>query len=44
MRTAGYRVEWKLYSGLGHWYKFPEEIDDIVEFISSHVGWEIIPF
>ncbi|TGJ88223.1 hypothetical protein E0Z10_g542 [Xylaria hypoxylon] len=33
MRAAGYNVEWKLYPGLGHWYRIPDEIDDIVEFI-----------
>ncbi|KAI1163060.1 phospholipase/carboxylesterase [Nemania serpens] len=42
MRAAGYdKVEWKLYPGLGHWYKIPDEIDDIVEFIRDHVGWEM---
>ncbi|KAI0876764.1 phospholipase/carboxylesterase [Hypoxylon argillaceum] len=38
MRAAGYNVEWKLYPGLGHWYKIPDEIDDIVNFICSRVG------
>ncbi|KAI1171375.1 phospholipase/carboxylesterase [Nemania sp. FL0916] len=41
MRAAGYNVEWKLYPGLGHWYRIPDEIDDIVEFIGKHVGWEL---
>lgn len=41
MRAAGYNVEWRLYPGLGHWYKIPDEIDDIVEFISSRVGWKM---
>ncbi|KAI1112724.1 phospholipase/carboxylesterase [Nemania sp. NC0429] len=42
MRAAGYNtVEWRLYPGLGHWYKIPDEIDDIVEFIRGHVGWEM---
>ncbi|KAI0542877.1 phospholipase/carboxylesterase [Xylaria digitata] len=41
MRAAGYSVEWKLYPGLGHWYRIPDEIDDIVEFIRNEVGWEM---
>ncbi|KAI8949769.1 phospholipase/carboxylesterase [Xylaria longipes] len=41
MRAAGYNVEWKLYPGLGHWYKIPDEIDDIVEFIRNRAGWEM---
>ncbi|KAI0100535.1 phospholipase/carboxylesterase [Nemania sp. FL0031] len=41
MRAAGYNVEWKLYPGLGHWYKIPDEIDDIVQFIRDRVGWEM---
>ncbi|KAI0973170.1 acyl-protein thioesterase [Xylaria arbuscula] len=41
MRAAGYCVEWRLYAGLGHWYKIPDEIDDIAEFISKKVGWEM---
>ncbi|KAI1196827.1 phospholipase/carboxylesterase [Nemania serpens] len=42
MRAAGYnKVEWKLYPGLGHWYRIPDEIDDIVEFIRDRVGWEM---
>ncbi|KAI1428453.1 acyl-protein thioesterase [Xylaria sp. FL1777] len=42
MRAAGYSVEWKLYGGLGHWYKIPDEIDDIAKFICEDVGWESI--
>lgn len=41
MRAAGYNVEWKLYPGLGHWYRTPDEIDDIVEFIRNRVGWKL---
>ena len=40
MRQAGYSVEWKCYTNQGHWYKIPDEIDDIVNFINSQVGWE----
>ncbi|KAI0419676.1 phospholipase/carboxylesterase [Xylaria grammica] len=42
MRAAGYNVEWKLYPGLGHWYRIPDEIDDIVEFIRSRTGWKMM--
>ncbi|KAI1821037.1 phospholipase/carboxylesterase [Xylaria intraflava] len=41
MRAAGYNVEWKLYPGLGHWYRIPDEIDDIVDFIRNRVGWKM---
>ncbi|KAI0423376.1 phospholipase/carboxylesterase [Xylaria sp. FL1042] len=42
MRAAGYNVEWKLYPLLGHWYRIPDEIDDIVEFIRNQVGWKMM--
>ncbi|KAI1101059.1 hypothetical protein F4804DRAFT_335665 [Jackrogersella minutella] len=38
MEAAGYDVVWKLYQGLGHWYKIPDEIDDIVDFIHTNNG------
>ncbi|KAI1273331.1 phospholipase/carboxylesterase [Xylaria sp. FL0933] len=41
MRAAGYNVEWKLYAGLGHWYRIPDEIDDIVDFIRNRAGWKM---
>ncbi|KAI0011984.1 acyl-protein thioesterase [Xylariaceae sp. FL0662B] len=41
LQTAGYRVQWRSYAGLGHWYKIPDEINDIVEFIRSQVGWPV---
>jgi acetyl esterase/lipase len=41
MRAAGYEVDWKLYEGLGHWYKIPDEINDIVDFVRFKVGWKI---
>ncbi|RYP68257.1 hypothetical protein DL771_006759 [Monosporascus sp. 5C6A] len=41
MRAAGYEVSWKLYPGLGHWYKVPDQIDDIVEFLRETVGCPI---
>jgi predicted esterase len=39
MQDAGYQVVWKRYEEQGHWYKIPDEIDDIIEFIVSTVGW-----
>lgn len=41
MRDSGYQVDWKCYENQGHWYKIPDEIDDIVNFIASRVGWEV---
>ncbi|KAH6973663.1 acyl-protein thioesterase [Ilyonectria sp. MPI-CAGE-AT-0026] len=41
MRDSGYQVDWKCYENQGHWYKIPEEIDDVVNFIVSRVGWEV---
>ncbi|KKZ64442.1 hypothetical protein EMCG_09577 [[Emmonsia] crescens] len=31
-------VTWKVYEGFGHWYKVPDEIDDIVHFLKEKVG------
>ncbi|CEI61868.1 hypothetical protein FVEN_g2924 [Fusarium venenatum] len=39
LRSVGYDVQWKGYAGLGHWYKVPDEIDDILDFIREKVGW-----
>lgn len=41
MRGAGYEVTWRCYQGQGHWYKIPDEIDDICTFIASEVGWKV---
>ncbi|KAI1080802.1 phospholipase/carboxylesterase [Whalleya microplaca] len=41
MKNAGYDVELKVYPGLGHWYKIPNEVDDIVEFIDLKAGWKL---
>ncbi|XXG94757.1 hypothetical protein Hte_001015 [Hypoxylon texense] len=41
MRAAGYKVRWKPYADLGHWYKIPDEIDDIVDFIQLEVKWPL---
>ncbi|RMJ22385.1 Phospholipase/Carboxylesterase [Aspergillus sp. HF37] len=31
-------VTWKVYERFGHWYKTPDEIDDIVQFLQKEVG------
>ncbi|EED14352.1 acyl-protein thioesterase 1,2, putative [Talaromyces stipitatus ATCC 10500] len=31
-------VTWKAYEGFGHWYKVPDEIDDILEFLQQNLG------
>ncbi|RGP71014.1 acyl- thioesterase [Fusarium sporotrichioides] len=41
LRSVGYDVHWKGYAGLGHWYKVPDEIDDILNFIREKVGWSL---
>ena len=38
LRDLRMQVWWRAYEGLGHWYKAPEEIDDIVAFLSEKVG------
>lgn len=38
LSSLGMQVTWKGYPGLGHWYKIPEEIDDILEFLQTKVG------
>lgn len=30
-------VTWKAYEGLGHWYRVPDEIDDVVQFLQENV-------
>ncbi|KAI1772967.1 acyl-protein thioesterase [Hypoxylon cercidicola] len=41
LMACGYRVTWKSYEDLGHWYKIPDEIDDLVEFIQEEVSWHV---
>jgi predicted esterase len=41
LSLIGYEVTWKTYQARGHWYKIPDEIDDIVQFIRDRVGWEL---
>lgn len=31
-------VTWRAYSGFGHWYKVPDEIDDVVSFLKDKLG------
>jgi predicted esterase len=38
LSKLGLNVIWREYDE-GHWYKIPEQIDDIVSFIQSSVGW-----
>ena len=38
LKLLGMNVTWKLYPGQGHWYKIPEEIDDIILFLQNDVG------
>ncbi|XXH00870.1 hypothetical protein Hte_007221 [Hypoxylon texense] len=40
LSSVGYNVTWKSYSNQGHWYKIPEEIDDIVDFMQHRVDRE----
>lgn len=39
--AAGYEVTWKEYPDLGHWYKSPDEIDHVTEFIQTKMGWPL---
>jgi uncharacterized protein YggL (DUF469 family) len=41
LQALGFDVTWRLYQNLGHWYKVPDEIDDIVNFIQNSVGWSV---
>ncbi|RKL51055.1 hypothetical protein BFJ72_g508 [Fusarium proliferatum] len=37
---AGFTVEWREYQGAeleGHWFKVPEEVDDILNFLATHL-------
>ncbi|KFY34895.1 hypothetical protein V494_06387 [Pseudogymnoascus sp. VKM F-4513 (FW-928)] len=36
--SLGMPVTWKCYPGLGHWYKIPDEIDDIFEFLEAKLS------
>ncbi|PKY04389.1 putative phospholipase/carboxylesterase [Aspergillus campestris IBT 28561] len=34
----GMDVTWKAYENFGHWYKMPDEIDDVVDFLKEKAG------
>ncbi|EPS45342.1 hypothetical protein H072_646 [Dactylellina haptotyla CBS 200.50] len=35
LMSLGFRVTWKKYNDLGHWYSVPDEIDDIERFLEK---------
>lgn len=35
VKVLGMEVEWKRYEGLGHWWRCPDEIDDVVRFMMN---------
>jgi predicted esterase len=39
LSSLGLQITWKGYPGLAHWYKIPDEIDDILEFLRVKAGW-----
>ncbi|KAJ4245550.1 hypothetical protein NW762_014059 [Fusarium torreyae] len=41
LRSVVFQVEWASYQGRGHWYKVPDEIDDIVRFFTQKAGWSL---
>ncbi|KAF5662702.1 acyl thioesterase [Fusarium heterosporum] len=38
LQSVGLEVEWESYEGQGHWYKVPDQIDDIAKFITKKLG------
>ncbi|KAK6511272.1 hypothetical protein TWF481_000193 [Arthrobotrys musiformis] len=38
LKGLGFKVTWEGYDDLGHWYKIPEEIDHIKEFLTNTLG------
>ena len=41
LRKAGFKVSWVAYQGQGHWYKVPEEVNDIVAFMRKDMKWTV---
>ncbi|VUC21476.1 unnamed protein product [Clonostachys rosea] len=41
LRDIGFKVLWRTYQDQGHWYKVPEEIDDILAFMGSEMKWPV---
>ncbi|GAM37826.1 acyl-protein thioesterase [Talaromyces pinophilus] len=35
-------VTWKAYEGFGHWYKVPDEIDDVLDFLREKSGLPVV--
>ena len=40
LTTLGMDVTWKSYPKYGHWYKIPDEIDDVLSFLHAK-GWNM---
>jgi predicted esterase len=40
LEGLGCDVQWKAYEELGHWYKVPDEMDDVVEFL-ERIGFGV---
>ncbi|KAI9800875.1 MAG: hypothetical protein M1825_003658 [Sarcosagium campestre] len=38
LKSLGMPVEFITYTDLGHWYKIPEQIEDIVVFLNKNIG------
>ncbi|KAI0851873.1 alpha/beta-hydrolase [Daldinia vernicosa] len=38
LKSVGFDVSWEVYQGQGHWYKIPDGIDDIVDFLRGKCG------
>ncbi|ODM17959.1 hypothetical protein SI65_06747 [Aspergillus cristatus] len=38
----GMDVMWKAYDEFGHWYKVPDEIDDVVRFLKEKAGFLVV--
>ncbi|KAL9099631.1 MAG: hypothetical protein Q9187_009471 [Circinaria calcarea] len=37
LEALGLDVTWRIYEGQGHWYKIPDEIDHVAEFLAKHL-------
>jgi predicted esterase len=42
LRSMGVDVTWRLYQDQGHWYRIPEEVDDIVQFIDVKTSFRAV--
>jgi len=38
LTQLGLNVTWKEYEDQGHWYKVPDELDDIASFLRDGIG------